>query len=106
MGGHELTPLQAHEIAFRIKQLEDTSDEHSNAIKLFAARLATGDEILSRVSSDIASVKGHIEWATKIIMGAVLLAVMALILAKATGPAPTAPSGHETGPSSSPSHAP
>lgn len=80
----EPTPLNQHEIAHRVRALEGRTDEHSDVIQGVLTTQATMLEALTGIRKAVESTDGKIEWATRLIMGAVLLAVLALVLKEAS----------------------
>ncbi len=77
---NDLTPLSSHELTHRVRSLESRADEHSDILQGVLTTQATMVETLKGIKEAVESTKGNIEWASKLVMGAVLLAILALVL--------------------------
>lgn len=76
----DITPLTLPEISHRLRDLQESSDEHSDAIHAIGAELAARKEILNNMASSIEAIRGDIRWMTKRVMAAVVGAILALVL--------------------------
>lgn len=104
MGHHDdTTPLSVVELSHRLRDLQRSSDEHSDAIQAISVELAARSEILKGMSASIEAIRGDIRWMTKRVLAAVVGAILALVLKE--GIKDLAPSLAGIAPSSTPSRA-